>query len=236
MQALIERCFISVKSFRYREPDSQSRYNPFTFNVQKMMGRRSDHSREELQGLIIEATLALVRQHGANKVTARQIAKSVGYTPGTLYSVFINLQDIFLHVTEIGLAELFTLCDAAIENENDPYAAINRLGNAYLNFATEHTHQFDLMFARSTAPSAAAPSSIKNQIGSMFELIEIQLTKLNPNASTATIKLGARALWSGVHGLAVLRLSDQLYLEPKTNDSDVLETLVFNFLNSWKQP
>lgn len=199
------------------------------------MGRRSDHSREELQGLIVEATLVLVCEHGADKVTARQIAKSIGYTPGTLYSVFINLQDIFLHVTDIGLKELFFLCDAAIEDEKDPYSAINQLANAYLKFATEHTHQFDLMFARSAPPAESTPAVIRNRIGSMFELIETQLTKLNPEATPSNIKLGARALWSGVHGLAMLRLSDQLYLEPAGNDKDVVETLVFNFLNSWKQ-
>lgn len=199
------------------------------------MGRRSDHSREELQGLIVQTTLALVRDHGAEKVTARQIAKSIGYTPGTLYSVFINLQDIFLHVTEIGLKDLFKLCDAAVENESDPYAAINGLGNAYLKFATEQTHQFDLMFARSASSAESAPDSIKNRIGSMFELIEIQLTQLNPDAKPSHIKLGARALWSGVHGLAMLRLSDQLYLDSTGKDEDIMEMLVFNFLNSWKQ-
>ena len=199
------------------------------------MGRRSDHSREELQGLIVNATLDLVREHGADKVTARQIAKSVGYTPGTLYSVFINLQDIFLHVTEIGLKDLFTLCDAAVENENDPYSAIIGLGHAYLKFATEHTHQFDLMFARSAPSEESTPASIRNRIGSMFNLIEIQLSKLNPDATTPNVKLGARALWSGVHGLAMLRLSDQLYLDSTSKDEDVVETLVFNFLNSWKQ-
>lgn len=198
------------------------------------MGRRSDHSREELQGLIIEATLVLVREFGADRVTARQIAKSVGYTPGTLYSVFINLQDIFLHVTEIGLKELFSLCNDALENEDDPYSAIIGLGNAYLRFATEHTHQFDLMFTRAAPPAAPTPDTITTRISSMFELIEVQLIQLNPGASKSSVKLGARALWSGVHGLAMLRLSDQLYLDPANSDDDVIHSLVFNFLNSWK--
>jgi hypothetical protein len=68
----------------------------------------------------------------------------------------------------------------------------------------------------------------------MFELIGIQLTKLNPDATTSNIRFGARALWSDVHGLAMLRSSDQLYLDPTGDDKDVVETLVFNFLNNWK--
>lgn len=198
------------------------------------MGRRSDHSREELQGLIVEATLGLVKEHGAEKVTARQIAQAVGYTPGTLYSVFVNLQDIFLHVNELGLTSLFERCAKDMNAQSEPIAAIRSLGNAYLEFATQNTHQFDLMFARVDSPSEAAPAAIRTRIRSMFDLIEEQLKLLNPKASDTQIKLGARALWSGVHGIATLRLSDQLYLDRTTSDTDLVETLVNNFLASWQ--
>ena len=200
------------------------------------MGRRSDHSREELQSLIVEATLDLVKEHGAEKVTARQIAQAVGYTPGTLYSVFINLQDIFLHVNELGLSTLFEQCAKAMSAQTEPFAAIRSLGIAYLEFATNNTHQFDLMFARADSPSEEAPAAIRTRIRSMFDLIEEQLQILNPDATTAQIKLGARALWSGVHGTATLRLSDQLYLDRSSSDSDVVDMLVNNFLRSWQHP
>lgn len=200
------------------------------------MGRRSDHSREELQNLIVEATLDLVKEHGAEKVTARQIAQAVGYTPGTLYSVFINLQDIFLHVNELGLRTLFEQCARAMSAQAEPIAAIRSMGIAYLEFATTNTHQFDLMFARADSPSEEAPDAIQTRIRSMFDLIEEQLKVLNPNATNAQIKLGARALWSGVHGTAMLRLSDQLYLDNSSSDSDVVDMLVNNFLGSWQQP
>lgn len=200
------------------------------------MGRRSDHSREELQSLILEATLDLVKEHGAEKVTARQIAQAIGYTPGTLYSVFINLQDIFLHVNELGLSTLFEQCAKAMSTQAEPFAAIRSMGIAYLEFATKNTHQFDLMFARADSPSEEAPAAIQTRIRSMFDLIEEQLKILNPDATTAQIKLGARALWSGVHGTATLRLSDQLYLDSSSSDSDVVDMLVNNFLSSWQQP
>ena len=200
------------------------------------MGRRSDHSREELQSLILEATLDLVKEHGAEKVTARQIAQAIGYTPGTLYSVFINLQDIFLHVNELGLSTLFEQCAKAMSTQAEPFAAIRSMGIAYLEFATKNTHQFDLMFARADSPSEEAPAAIQTRIRSMFDLIEEQLKILNPDATTAQVKLGARALWSGVHGTATLRLSDQLYLDSSSSDSDVVDMLVNNFLSSWQQP
>jgi len=199
------------------------------------MGRRSDHSREELQQLIVNTSLELIKEHGANKVTARQIATAVGYTPGTLYSVFINLQDIFLHVNELGLSTLYELCEEAISSEQDPQQAIQCLGLAYLKFATEHTHQFDLMFARTDSSEPDAPVPIQNRIVSMFGLIEEQLKRLNPNANDADVKLSARALWSGVHGAAMLNLSGQLYLDSAKSEKQLVGTLIDNFLDSWKK-
>lgn len=198
------------------------------------MGRRSDHSREELQELIVEATLALVRQHGADRVTARSIAKAVGYTPGMLYSVFINLQDIFLHVNQLGLHTLYANCEKAIEGSDDPCNAIKAMGLAYLQFAAEHTHQFDLMFARTELPSEPATSSLQHQIHTLFELVETQLHLLAPCATDTELALAARALWSGVHGTAALRLSNQLYLNEAGADRDIVNLLVNNFLISWQ--
>jgi AcrR family transcriptional regulator len=199
------------------------------------MGRRSDHSREKLQELIIKATLDLVKQHGADNVTARQIATAVGYTPGMLYSVFINLRDIFLHVNQIGLRTLYALCVKAQRDSRTPEDAIKAMGIAYLQFAEEHTHQFDLMFTRSIQHVETTPPGLGNQIRTLFELIEGQLRKLNDIATEERVKLGARALWSGVHGTAALRLSDQLYLDSPNADRDIIELLVENFVERWRR-
>ncbi|ASJ74804.1 TetR/AcrR family transcriptional regulator [Granulosicoccus antarcticus] len=197
------------------------------------MGRRSDHSREELQTLIVESTLALVKEHGASNVTARQIAKAVGYTPGMLYSIFLNLQDIFQHVNQVGLHTLYKLCEASQKNTEGPEDAIKAMGMAYLQFAAQHTHQFDLMFARSLRDAPASPSSLSNQIQVLFQLVEAQLRTLKPGATEAQLQLGARALWSGVHGTAALRLSNQLYIDTPNADQEIVDILVSSFVNQW---
>lgn len=197
------------------------------------MGRRSDHSREELQKLVVNATLTLVQQHGASKVTARQIAQAVGYTPGMLYSIFENLQDIFLHVNQEGVQALFAMCLDAQSSCEKPADAICAMGQAYLKFAETHTHQFDLMFSRQ-ATEQTSPANLSNQINSLFELVEQQLRQLNPDADENQVRLSARALWSGVHGTAALRLSRQLYLDSEQADQDIVDTLITGFIDSWQ--
>lgn len=198
------------------------------------MGRRSDHSREELQQLIIAATLELVRQKGADKVTARQIATAVGYTPGMLYSVFINLQDIFLHVNQLGLCELHSLCATALQKSSKPEDAIEAMGLAYMRFAEERTHQFDLMFTRHIQHPDIAPPGLSNQIRTLFELVEAELRLLNEDATDDAVKLAARALWSGVHGTAALQLSDQLYLDSPNAAQEIVRILIRSFIKCWR--
>lgn len=198
------------------------------------MGRRSDHSREQLQEMIIAESLSLVRQRGADKVTARQIAKAIGYTPGMLYSVFINLQDIFLHVNQIGLNTLYELCAAAQRRSKSPEEALLSMGQTYLQFAREHTHQFDLMFSRAIQHPETPPPGLGDQIRMLFELLGAQLRQLRPSASDEDIRQGALALWAGVHGTAALRLSSQFHLEASGTDGKIMELLTSSFIQHWK--
>jgi AcrR family transcriptional regulator len=52
------------------------------------MGRRSDHSRAELEALIIEQGHLLMAEVGFGRFSAREVAKRVGYSVGTIYNVF----------------------------------------------------------------------------------------------------------------------------------------------------
>ncbi|MEE9320430.1 MAG: TetR/AcrR family transcriptional regulator [Granulosicoccus sp.] len=199
------------------------------------MGRRSEHSREELHQLIVDATLMLVQQKGAESVTARQIAQAVGYTPGMLYSIFTNLQDIFLHVNAVGLDSLQAQCVAAQKAAKSPEDSIQSMALAYLAFAEEHTHQFNLMFRPIALAGVNTPEQLSTRIQSLFALVESELRKLDPNASDMDVSVGARALWSGVHGAAALSLTDQLYLETTHADRRIVDMMINHFVDNWQR-
>jgi len=199
------------------------------------MGRRSEHSRDELRQLILDATLELVTAQGADRVTARQIAQAVGYTPGMLYSVFVNLQDIFLHVNVISLEALYQDCASASESCTEPAAAMQAMGLAYLQFAEQHTHQFDLLFRRVTSTDVDMPDALRTRINALFFLVERELHTIAPKQTEQAVKLGARAIWSGVHGAAQLMLSEQLYLDTPHADREIVDMLVSRFVDSWQR-
>ncbi|HEV3447204.1 MAG TPA: helix-turn-helix domain-containing protein, partial [Gemmataceae bacterium] len=62
------------------------------------MARRSDHTREELKDLAIQAAIALIEADGIGQFSARQVAARIGYTVGTLYNVFGSYDELLLNV------------------------------------------------------------------------------------------------------------------------------------------
>ena len=62
------------------------------------MARRNDHTREELKDLIIEESWRIIEKHGFEGLTARRIAKNIGYAPGTIYNMFISMDDLYLQL------------------------------------------------------------------------------------------------------------------------------------------
>ena len=77
------------------------------------MGRRSEHSRDQIAGMALEAASRLVQAHGLSGLSARRIAAEIGYTPGTLYLVFRNLDELILHLNGTTLDALFQRLETA---------------------------------------------------------------------------------------------------------------------------
>ena len=94
------------------------------------MGRRSDHSKEELLGMALDAALHLVHRGGGEALTIRAVAKAIGYAPGTLYNLFENRDDLVLQVNAATLADLRTTLEA-VTISGGPNRDVRALAEAY---------------------------------------------------------------------------------------------------------
>ena len=61
------------------------------------MGRRADHSRDELFEMALSAAREIAEEDGLGGLTARRIAAKIGYSAGTLYNLFDDLDDLALY-------------------------------------------------------------------------------------------------------------------------------------------
>ena len=145
------------------------------------MGRRNEHTREELREISLRAAEQLVAAHGLSGLSARKIASAIGYTVGSLYMVFRNLDDLILQMNERTLDQLYArLADAVTHAEQPSVGSIRALAQAYLGFALAETNRWLALYEHRMAEAQTAPDSFSEKVARMFELVQHHLALLSP--------------------------------------------------------
>ena len=174
------------------------------------MGRRSDHSREEIRDMAISAAEKILTEEGVNGLSTRKVAKAIGYTVGTLYLTFKNLDELILHINAKTLDELYTQLHEAISTCEHKQACVEIMGRQYFQFAHDNHARWTLLYEYQTQEGFEIPEWYQEKIQRIFLLVEAKLTEIASHKDAAKIKLAAQGLWSGIHGLCVLNMKDKL--------------------------
>ena len=193
------------------------------------MARRSDHSREEIKELALNAAKDIVAQSGFQGLSARKIASAIGYTVGTIYLVFKNLDDLIMQVNSRTLEKLFKAVIAE-QTSKQPKENLQRFGQAYYKFANQNPHLWSLIFEHHVAGGGALIPELSERITTLFGLIETELKAIEPKKKAATIHSASVALWSGVHGITILAISDKLFMANSIKPEQMIDELIKNFL------
>ncbi len=199
------------------------------------MARRSDHSRDEIREMALNATKTIVERDGAAALSTRKIANEIGYTAGSLYLVFENLDDLIFQVNARTLSELAAELDRAAVRSSTPEAALVELGLAYFRFAASNLGRWDLIFGRGSPAANASPDWYRSRVLVLFNRVEKLLAELAPARRSNEVALAARALWGGVHGICTLALTDKLGIAGLSDAEPLLTTLIETFLSGWMQ-
>lgn len=193
------------------------------------MARRSEHTREQLGELILGAAEQLIADHGMAGLSARAIAKAIGYTPGTIYLLFANLDDVILHVNARTLERLYAPIEAAVTRDGTPTAQLVGAARAYVEFAREQPNLWRACFEHRLPSDQPGPDYIDTRIQRLIALIMAPLAAAS-NTEGAALNAAAQALWSGVHGICILTLTDKLHMVGGQATEHLTDDLVVNYL------
>ncbi len=198
------------------------------------MGRRSDHSRDDLRAMIVEAARAILATDGLRGLTARRIAKSIGYSPGTLYNFFSNLDALILHVNAQTLDAVYDRLSAASGRGGTPEAVLRAFARAYIDCTREQTHLWDAVLEHRLPEGQDLPDWYTLRIGRLFNLVEDALVPLLGPGSQEPRRRAARVLWSALHGLSSLALSRKLEIVTEESVEAMADHLVITYLAGLK--
>lgn len=194
------------------------------------MPRRSAHSREELRALVVQAARTIVVEEGLSGLTARKVARAVGYAVGSLYLVFENQDDIILHLNAHTLDDLYAFVCTEAAPQEEAAARILALGHAYLHFAQQHSRLWQAVFEYRHPADPMLPEWYQSKIVRLFKLIEEPLGRLMSVSDPHRIAQAARALWGGVHGICLLAFSGKLDVVGADSVQELLNMLIHNYL------
>ncbi len=177
------------------------------------MGRRNDHTREEIQAMALRAGTELLDQGGMSAVSARKIALHIDYTVGTLYLVFENLDDILLHLNYQTLQHLYDELIKRVPQKLSPLQRLKALAAAYVWFAQQYENRWRMVYEHNSLIQSELADKYRQLSQSLLLLVEQELTKLamQNHVELDNIVREARALWGGVHGICILSLNDKLH-------------------------
>ena len=198
------------------------------------MGRRNEHSREELRELALRAAGDIVAQGdgkgGAAALSMREVARRIGYTVGALYIVFENLDDLIVQLNEQTVIELRESLERIRGRANQPAQNLRLLVAAYFGFALLNTARWRLVFEHRLPEGQKAPASYSGHTRAIFELVGRHLRDAGVVTANGSAEEIATALWSGAHGICMLAVTGKLQVATQASVQKLLDVLLDRFL------
>src|SRR6516164_6377150 len=183
-------------------------------------GRRKSYHHGALHSALVEASIALAREGGPDRVILREAARAAGVSHSAAYRHFADRDALLAEVSRFARHELAAEMRRRVARAKGPGQRLRAVGTAYIDFALSEPGLFRTAFTSHPATSPVADQD-RADVGSPgdgadpFEILGEVLDQcqaaglLNPDH-----RPGAEiATWAAVHGLAGLLLDGPL---PKT--------------------
>jgi AcrR family transcriptional regulator len=179
------------------------------------MARRSDHSRPELEALIVAEAHRQMEEFGFARFSAREVAKRIGYSVGTLYNVFGNLNRLLLAVN----ARTIALWVAAIEERlaaSRDEDRIVALVESYFAFARAHYNAWSAIYDHRSPAGEPLPQWYGEALASLIGIMIREVAVALPVPRRDEAPTLARSLLATVHGHCVFALDGTFALLGET--------------------
>jgi AcrR family transcriptional regulator len=206
-------------------------------------GKRGYHH-GALHSALIEASIALAREGGPDRVILREAARAAGVSHSAAYRHFADREALLAEVSRFARSELAAQMRRRVDRTNDPRKRLRAVGTAYIDFAISEPGLFRTAFSShpATSPDAehdratTGPDATHTPGAEPFEVLGRVLDEVQASGLLdAGRRPGAEvAAWSAVHGLAGLLLDGPLPTSPaaiRFSRAQVLDLIDRGLLN-----
>ena len=149
--------------------------------------------------MILDTAFSMTREEGFSNVTARKVAAKAGCSTQPIFRVYKNMDELWSAVYEKAVAFFQDYYSLYPRTGKTPFA---NLGMAYIAFAREEKHLFELLFVNS-GPNRKSMYEVLN--GSQGNVVyEVNLARVSGCSSPSDIFM---KMWIFIHGCACMVLT-----------------------------
>jgi AcrR family transcriptional regulator len=177
--------------------------------------------------MALAAARDIVEKDGLRALTTRGIAAEIGYSAGTLYNLFEDLDDLIVHLNGRTLDALYdALSD--LRPDREPETAVRVLAEAYIRFTSDHPRLWNVLFEHRLPEGRLLPEWYHEKVARLLGLLERALAPLFPAGREADRHHSARVLWSSLHGICSLEVTGKFVATESV--TAMAETLVDTYV------
>ncbi|MEM7136312.1 MAG: TetR/AcrR family transcriptional regulator [Myxococcota bacterium] len=166
---------------------------------------RRGYHHGNLREALIDAALELIVEKGPGGFTFADAARGAGVSPAAPYRHFRDREALMADIAKRGFEALAEDLGAAEKaGDPNPVAAIERIGQAYIEFARREPALFSAMFESGLAsevPSVRASEDRAFEV--LLDTCEALASKVDPGRRPPAMMM-ALHFWSLAHGIAAL--------------------------------
>jgi len=178
--------------------------------------RRKAYHHGALHSALVEASIALAREGGPDRVILREAARAAGVSHSAAYRHFADREALLAEVSRHARSELGDEMRRRVARAKGPRLRLRAVGTAYIDFALTEPGLFRTAFTSHPATSPAADHRADGGgPGDGVDPFDILAEVLDQCQAAGLLdphrRPGAEiAAWSAVHGLAGLLLDGPL--------------------------
>jgi AcrR family transcriptional regulator len=165
--------------------------------------------REEATRKLLAAAVACVEENGIDALHAREIAKRSGYSVGSVYKYYEDLDDIITRLNTLTLERLKAAIGSAVAGEADPLDRLKALAHAYFAFAQDNRKLWEALFGHRLPEGRTIPQEHRDENVALLSVIGGALHELDASLSSDELDARTRTCFAAVHGLVTVSVEQR---------------------------
>jgi AcrR family transcriptional regulator len=158
----------------------------------------------DLANALLAAAMALVETGGAEAVSLRELAQSLGVSRAAPYRHFADRDALLAAVAARGFEDLNVGYEAALAAPGAGREGLRLASRVYLDFAKRRPGLFKLMFESDFLGRDEPPAVMIGPANHAYQLLWRAMEAACPGADERTIKARTITMWSTIYGFIAL--------------------------------